>query len=255
MASPCAGVCLDNVTLVRGNRTVLDRLSLRLEQPRIGLIGDNGAGKSSLFRLLCGLEQPQSGRVQWGSVAGVATTQATTTAPAPVSATTPVVGQVGMMFQNPDEQIVFPTVQEELALSLRVRKLPRAQALLQARALLQERGLAHWAERAIGSLSHGQRQHVCWLAMLIAAPALLLLDEPFSSLDLPGQARLVQDIGRASQQIIVASHILAPLRQFDRVIWLERGRVRADGPAAQVCAAYEADVARRVASGALAQER
>jgi len=247
MASPCAGVCLDNVTLVRGNRTVLDRLSLRLEQPRIGLIGDNGAGKSSLFRLLCGLEQPQSGRVQWGAVAGLA--------PAHAPATTPVAGQVGMMFQNPDEQIVFPTVQEELALSLRVRKLPRAQALLQARALLQERGLAHWAERAIGSLSHGQRQQVCWLAMLIAAPSLLLLDEPFASLDLPGQARLVQDIGRASQQIIVASHILDPLRRFDRVIWLEQGRVRADGPAAQVCAAYESDVALRVASGALAQER
>ena len=226
------GVSLEHVTLVRGQRTVLDDLHLQLSEARIGLIGDNGAGKSSLFRLLCGLEQPRSGRAVLGSAA------------APLARTP---GLVGMMFQNPDEQIVFPTVEEELALSLSPQRLPRATALDRARTLLHERGLAHWATRAIGSLSHGQRQHVCWLALVIAAPRLLLLDEPFASLDLPGQALLCQEMARASQQIIVASHILGPLRSLDRVIWLERGRVRADGPAAQVCAAYEADVAQRVA--------
>jgi len=75
----------------------------------------------------------------------------------------------------------------------------------------------------------------------------LLLDEPFASLDLPGQAMLARDIAQASQQVVVSSHILEPLRSFDRVIWLEQGRVRADGPAREVCADYEADVSRRVA--------
>ncbi len=232
---------LDGVTLVRGEHTVFDGLSLSLHERRIGIIGDNGAGKSSLFRLICGLDQPQAGQVQIGTLAPDAPAAARAAA-------------VGMMFQNPDEQIIFPTVAEELALGLGPRGFSRKQALVQARALLAARGLGHWAERAISGLSHGQRQHVCWLALLIAAPSLVLLDEPFASLDLPGQALLAQDIAQASQAVLVATHILAPLRDFDRVIWLERGRVRADGPPQEVCAAYEADVALRLAAQVLQRE-
>ena len=228
------GVALDAVSLVRGRQAVLTALSLTLTERRIGLIGDNGAGKSSLLRLLCGLERPASGVLRWpvGSPAAHGR----------------FAGVVGMMFQNPEEQIVYPTVQEELALSLAPRGLSRREALQQVRQLLQRRGLEGWAERAISSLSQGQRQHVCWLALLIGAPQLLLLDEPFASLDLPGQARLQRELRAAPQQVLVASHILEPLRQFDRVIWLEQGQVRADGPAPDVCNAYAAAVAVRIAA-------
>jgi len=213
-------------------------LTLDLPESRIGLIGDNGAGKSSLFRLLCGLDVPQSGSVL---VRGL---EART-----VSSKRP--GLVGMMFQNPDEQIIFPTVAEELALGLSPSGMPRREAIAQARVFLESRGLAHWSERAIGSLSQGQRQHVCWLALMIASPELLLLDEPFASLDQPGQALLAMDIAKASQQVIVSTHLLEHVREFKRVIWLECGRVRADGPGQQVCAEYQADVAARIAAQAL----
>lgn len=234
---------LEGVTLARGGHTVFEGLSLTFSSDarRIGIVGDNGAGKSSLFRLICGLDRPQAGQVRIGTLAADASAAQRAAA-------------VGMMFQNPDEQIIFPTVVEELALGLSPRGVPRKQALVQARALLAQRGLGHWADRAISSLSHGQRQHVCWLSLLIAAPSLVLLDEPFASLDLPGQALLAQDIARASQTVVVATHILAPLHGFDRVIWLDHGRVRADGPAAQVCAAYEADVALRLASHGLQRD-
>jgi biotin transport system ATP-binding protein len=96
-------------------------------------------------------------------------------------------------------------------------------------------------------LSQGQRQQVCWWALQIAAHRTLLLDEPFSSLDLPHQALLRRDIAQAPQQVIVATHVLDPIRAFERVIWLDQGRVRADGPGAEVCAAYAADVAIRTA--------
>jgi biotin transport system ATP-binding protein len=200
-------------------------LSLHLKESRIGLIGDNGAGKSSLFRLICGLDQPQAGRVVLSH------------------------GQssLGMMFQNSDDQIIFPTVEEELALSLYHLKLTRSEAQARVRDWLDTRNLAHWATRAIGSLSQGQRQHVCWLALKIAAHNTLLLDEPFASLDLPGQALLHQDIGQAKEQIIVSTHVLDHVRHFERVIWLDKGQVRQDGPGAEVCAAYEADVASRTA--------
>jgi len=229
LQTECASISLEQVTLVRGSTVVLHDVSLTLNTNRIGLIGDNGAGKSSLFRLICGLDQPQSGQVHLP--------QSNTDA-APF---------VGMMFQNSDEQIIFPTVEEELALSLRHLRLSRTDAQAHARTWLAARGLADWAPRAIGSLSQGQRQHVCWLALLIGAHHTLLLDEPFSSLDLPGQALLRQEIAAAQQQIIVSTHVLDHVRQFERVIWLDGGCVRADGLGVEVCAQYEADVAARAA--------
>ena len=220
------GVALHDITLIRGSTTVFAGLSLHLKEHRIGLIGDNGAGKSSLFRLMCSLDLPQKGHVAWPK------------------------GEhsVGMMFQNPEEQIIFPTVEEELALSLHRLQLSRLEAQTHVRDWLQARGLAHWAPRAIGSLSQGQRQHVCWLALRIAAHPTLLLDEPYSSLDLPSQALLHQEIAQAQEQIIVSTHVLDHVRHFERVIWLEQGRVRHDGPGPEVCAAYEADVALRTAN-------
>lgn len=232
---------ISNVSLQRGSHPVFSGLTLALNEPRIGLIGDNGAGKSSLFRILCGLDVPQTGSV---SVYGL---EACT-----VSSKRP--GLVGMMFQNPDEQIIFPTVAEELALGLSPSGMPRRQAITQARAFLQSRGLANWSERSIGALSQGQRQHVCWLAMMIAAPELLLLDEPFASLDQPGQALLAMDIAQAHQQVIVSTHFLDHVRHFERVIWLDHGYVRDDGPGARVCAAYQADVAARIANQALSYQ-
>lgn len=220
-----SSIRLDDVRLVRGATTVFDGLSLALSEPRIGLIGDNGAGKSSLFRLMCGLDQPQVGHVVLPD--------------GPRS--------VGMMFQNPDEQIIFPTVEEELALSLHHLQLSRKEAQEKVRGWLEARGLAHWANRAVGSLSQGQRQHVCWLALLIAGHQTLLLDEPFSSLDLPSQALLRRDIANAKEQIMVSTHVLSHVRHFERVVWLDQGQVRADGPGQEVCAAYEADVALRCA--------
>lgn len=228
-------ILLDHVRLLRGTTTVFGDLTLRLTESRIGLIGDNGAGKSSLFRLICGLDKPQSGSVSvWGHDAQSQPAER--------------VGLVGMMFQNPDDQIIFPTVEEELALSLSPNGLSRKVNCQQARELLTARGLGHWAERAVGSLSQGQRQHVCWLALMIASPKSVLLDEPFSSLDLPGRAMLDIEILRASQQVIVSTHLLDHVRGFERVIWLDKGQVRADGQGAIVCAAYEADVAARCQS-------
>ena len=225
---------LEALRLVRGNHTVFDGLELRLIESRIGLIGDNGAGKSSLLRLICGLDTPQQGRLH---VRGEGIVESD-----------PRARWLGMMFQNPDEQIIFPTVEEELALGLTSRGLSRRQAQAQACAWLQQRGRGDWIGRAIGSLSQGQRQHVCWMALLIAAPRMLLLDEPFASLDLPGQALLRREIMQAPQQIIVSTHQLDHVRDFERVIWLEQGRVRASGPGPAVCAAYEADVAQRLAA-------
>ena len=229
-------VRLDQVTLQRGTTTVFDGLSLSLDERRIGLIGDNGAGKSSLFRLICGLDTADAGAV---SVCGHDVRKDRAKLPA----------LVGLMFQNPDDQIIFPTVVEELAFSLSPSGVSRKAARAQARSFLAARGLDAWSDRAVEGLSQGQRQHVCLLALLIAAPRVLLLDEPFASLDLPGQALLAADIDASAQQVVVSTHVLAHVRHFERVVWLDRGCVKGDGPGAEVCAAYEADVAARPRRG------
>ena len=237
LPAAAAGIRLQDVHLTRGAQSVFAGLSLHWTERRIGLIGDNGAGKTSLFRLLCGLESASQGQVQ---VAGCDVTQQRDRLP----------GVVGMMFQNPDDQIIFPTVEEELGLSLQYRGTKRKDAIAQAQQFLAARGLADWAPRAVSSLSQGQRQQVCFLAMLLAAPQVMLMDEPFASLDLPGQARLSADLDSAPAQIVVSTHVLAHVRHFERVVWLDKGAVRADGAGDAVCAAYEIDVKNRVGAHA-----
>lgn len=230
--APISRISLNAVNLQRGSRQVFESLTLELHESRIGLIGDNGAGKSSLFRLIAGLDQPQQGNVR---VHGFDTQADRHQLPR----------HIGLMFQNPEDQIIFPTVVEEVAFSLTARGLKRPAAREQALAFLQARGLGDWAGRAISELSQGQRQQVCLAALQIGKPSTLLLDEPYSSLDLPSQQRLSAQLRASDQQIILSTHVLDHLRDFERAVWLEQGRVRADGPAREVCEAYTDDVCRR----------
>jgi biotin transport system ATP-binding protein len=151
------------------------------------------------------------------------------------------------MFQNPDDQIIFPTVAEELAFSLTARGETRQAARQQARDFLAQRGLEAWAGRAVGELSQGQRQQVCLLALQISEPATLLLDEPFASLDLLSQARLAAQLEASDHQILVSTHLLEHVYDFERVLWLEQGKVRADGPGREICEAYAENVRQRAA--------
>lgn len=228
------GFELKQVALRRGHTQVFDGLTLHLHERRIGLIGANGAGKSSLLRLLCALEIPEAGQLTLGGQ--------------PLGAAPD--GRVGLMFQNPDDQIIFPTVAEELALAWRGAQSKDALAALGRRgardaadaavaAFLAARGLNAWADRAVTALSQGQRQMLCWLATLLAAPQVVLLDEPFASLDLLGQRRLQKEMNHVGQQLIISTHILDAIVDFERVIWLHQGKIQADGPGHMICAEYE----------------
>jgi biotin transport system ATP-binding protein len=220
-------IAFEAVAIARGGRRLFDGLTLTLGERRVGVIGDNGAGKSTLLRLANGLLLPDAGRVLVG---GRDTARHRKELPA----------DVGFVFQNPDHQILFPTVGEEIAFGLIERGLDKISARQSTCRLLAAHGCDGWAERAVHELSEGQKQLVCILSVIAAEPRVLLLDEPFAGLDLPTRLGFTQRLRALPQSIVMASHDLDLLATFDRIVWLEDGRVRADGEPSDVIARYRA---------------
>lgn len=225
-----AGITLSGVHYGVQGKTILHGLDLSLREARIGIIGRNGSGKTTLLRIMAGLLEPSAGHV---TVAGTAATDRKA-----------MIAALGILFQNPDHQIIFPTVDEELAFGLRQLGRSAQDARAEVLALLTREGRAHWAQALVSNLSQGQKQWLCLQAILLMKPATLLLDEPFAALDLPTQARLQRRLATLPQRIVTISHDPAAVAQCDRVIWLEGGAVAADGPPAAVLPAFQAEMAR-----------
>jgi biotin transport system ATP-binding protein len=220
-------IALRDVALSRDGRTVFRDLSLDLAERRIGVIGRNGSGKSQLLRLIAGLAAPDGGRVRIGLVDPAVDRRAAIRA-------------IGLLFQNPDHQIIFPTVREELSFGLRALGLDPHAVRARADAMLGRFGRGDWAERNVQTLSQGQRHLLCLMAVLAMDPATILLDEPFSGLDLAASLRLRHVLDGLPQRLVHVTHDLDALAGYDRVIWIDGGRIAADGAPAAVVAAYGA---------------
>lgn len=224
--TPGNGVRFRDVVLRRGAATVFDGLTLNLAERRIGLIGDNGSGKSSLLRLGNGLLLPDSGSV---TLYGLETR--------PERARLPAVA--GFLFQIAEHQILFPTVGEEIAFGMREAGIQPDTAMQRVRTILCEYGWTGWEDRPVQQLSDGQKQRLCILAVLAMQPKILLLDEPFASLDWPTRQRLGAELMELPQQIVMASHDFELFEHFDRIVWLENGRIAGDGRPHDVIARYK----------------
>ncbi|QRM33135.1 energy-coupling factor ABC transporter ATP-binding protein [Microvirga sp. VF16] len=233
LVRPKPHIVFDHVTFAHGEKVVFDGFSLSLQERRVGLIGANGSGKSSLLRLAHGLALPTGGTV---TTVGLNTATHRRQIPS----------RVGFLFQNPDRQIIFPTVGEEIAFGFRERGIPRREAMRQALVWLDRFGRAEWADRVVHELSEGQKQLVCLISVLALEPSLIVLDEPFASLDLATRLAFVDQLRALEQPIVMASHDLDFLAPFDRIVWLEHGRVRADGPPRDVLEAYTAGAHRGI---------
>lgn len=218
---------LVHVALTRNNRPLFTELNLRLSEPRIGLIGSNGAGKSSLAQLCNGLVRPTQGRV---ISHGIDTQQG----PQALART------VGYVFQNPEHQMIFPTVAEELSFSLQQCGLSARAARQHARDYLAQHQRSDWADRSVMTLSEGQKQWLCIHAVLVMSPRTLILDEPYAALDLASRYALSALLAELPQHILLITHELEPLQHFDRILWLEAGHIQADGPPAEVLPLYQA---------------
>ncbi|MBO6554735.1 MAG: ABC transporter ATP-binding protein [Roseitalea sp.] len=219
---------LEGVTVRKGDTLILDAISVTLTERRIGIIGANGSGKSTFARLLNGLERPTTGTVR---VDGQ-----------PTDRKSPL-GKVGFVFQNPDNQIVMPLVDEDLAFGLRKSGLSKFEIGARVRSHLDRFGLTHLSERRTHELSGGEKQLIALIGVLVMEPAIIVLDEPTTLLDLRNRRILVSFLERLDQTLIVVSHDLELMASMDRLIWIDERRIRGDGDAGDIVRAYREAIA------------
>jgi biotin transport system ATP-binding protein len=205
----------DGVTHRYGDRLVLSEVELRLGERRVAFVGANGSGKSTLARMINGLVLPTTGRVL---VDGLDTAHEGRA----------VRRRVGFIFTNPDSQIVMPTAGEDVAFSLRRSGLPKKERAARAAEVLAAYGLDGYADHPAHQLSGGQKQLLALCSMLVLEPDVLVCDEPTTLLDLRNKRRFVEVLKELDQQVVLVTHDLDLLDDFDRVVVLDEGHVVAD---------------------------
>lgn len=208
-----------------GTTTVLRDVTLRLTEARIGVIGANGSGKSTFARMLNALVVPTTGRVR---VDGLDTARQAKR----------IRRRVGFCFTDPDAQIVMPTVQEDLAFSLRRHGLTKAEIERRVDAVLDTYGLAAQRTQSAHLLSGGQKQLLALAAVLITDPALVVMDEPTTLLDLANARRVRELVRGLDPQVVLVTHHLDLVDDFDRVLVFHEGEVVHDGAPAGAVAHY-----------------
>ncbi len=211
---------------------ILDDINLTLTEQRIGIIGENGGGKSTLTRLINGLGEPTTGTV---TVDGLNVAEHGKE----------IRQKVGFVFSDAENQIVMPQVRDDVAFSLRRFKLPKAERNQRADAALNRFGLADRAEQSPHTLSGGQKQLLALAAVLVIDPVLIIADEPTTLLDLRNRDRIKREFAKLEQQLIVVTHDLEFLSDFDRVICIDDHHVAADGTPDEVISFYRDLMATR----------
>lgn len=219
------GIVFERVTHSFGERQVLRNVSLTLSERRIGVLGANGSGKSTLARMVNGLVLPDDGAVR---VRGLDTRRSARK----------VRRNVGFVFTDPDRQILMPTVAEDIELSLSRHGLSRTERTDRTRRVLERFGLAGHADHPAHLLSGGQKQLLALAAVLVTEPHIVVADEPTTLLDMRNARMLRAAFATLDTQLIVVTHDLELIDDFDRVIVLDEGQVVADDAPSVALAAY-----------------
>ena len=209
------------MTISYGGEPVLEGASLTVEDGQfVSLVGPSGSGKSSLLRAVIGLQQPLSGSVETGL---------------PPS-------QVGILFQD-DALLPWKTVRGNVALGLTFNGIARRTALTEAEAWLERLDLAGFGDRFPRHLSGGQRKRAALAQVLAMKPKLILMDEPFASLDAIVRARVVKDVvalvERERISVLLVTHDLEEALSLSDEIYL-----LSQGPRARITQHYTVPIPR-----------
>ncbi|WP_368292901.1 energy-coupling factor transporter ATPase [Dehalobacter sp. TBBPA1] len=214
----------------QGKTPALKDISLSIKKGEyVGLLGMNGSGKSTLAKLLNGLLKPTDGKV---FINGLDT--------ANIEQLPEIRRLVGMVFQNPDNQLISPVIEEEIAFGPENLGLPISEINRRINWALQVCGLEDKRHHAPHLLSGGQKQKVALASALAMLPEYLVLDEPTSMLDPTGRKELLEQLKVLNKQenmtILIISHNPEDLVQADRLIVLDHGSIFLQGTPREVYA-------------------
>lgn len=187
----------------------------------VGLLGPNGSGKSTLLLHLNGILPDEHGTHEAVRIHGLAATSINLEA---------IRRQVGLVFQDPDDQLFCPTVAEDVAFGPQQLGLAQAEVKERVRKALAQVGLPDFGHRATHHLSHGEKRRVCLAGVLACEPSVLVLDEPTSDLDPRGRREFKALLRELPATKLIATHDLELVVELcPRSIILDRGVVVADG--------------------------
>ena len=202
----------------------LEKISFRIEHGEsVALVGANGAGKSTLLLHLNGCLAPEQGSVRVGDY------------PITPATLAGVRRSVGMVFQDPDDQLFMPTVFDDVAFGPLNLGLPAAEAEARAMRALETVAAGHLRDRPPYKLSGGEKRAVAIATVLSMSPDILIMDEPTASLDPRSRGVLIELLRCFEHTKIIATHDLdMALDLCTRTIVLREGRVEADGATSEL---------------------
>ncbi len=215
-------------------RKAIENIHLTIEQGEfISVIGHNGSGKSTFAKLLNGLLVPTEGCV---SVSGIST--------ADEEKRLNLLQQVGMVFQNPDNQIVASVVEEDVAFGPENLGVPPEEIRTRVDDALKTVGMYEFRLKAPHNLSGGQKQRVAIAGILAMQPKCIVMDESTAMLDPIGRKEVMDAVKKLNREfgitIIYITHFMNEAVDADRVILLDHGSICADGTPKEVFADYDA---------------
>ena len=193
----------------------LQGISLVVEQgEKVALVGANGSGKSTLLLHIAGALRVQEGRITFRGDSGQEVLRQ----------------NVGLTFQDSDDQLLMPSVIEDTAFSLVAEGLGRDEAHKRAMKILDSLGISHLAERPPHKLSGGEKRIVSFAGVMASEPEILALDEPSAALDPRARRRVINFLRESSKTIILATHDLdMALDVCDRAVILSEGVIVCEG--------------------------
>ena len=192
---------------------------------KVALVGPNGAGKSTLMLHLNGIHEARHGRV---SIAGMNVDRSTLRR---------VRAEVGLVFQDPDDQLFSPTVFDDVAFGPLHMGVPEAEIHDRVERALAAVGMAGFERRTPHRMSLGQRKRVALATVLSMDPTVLVFDEPSAGLDPRGRRELIGLLKGLTQTLLVSTHDMRLVAEvFPRVVVMDAGRIVADGATQQVLA-------------------
>ena len=212
---------------------VINSIDLNIERGSyVAILGHNGCGKSTLAKLLCGILLPTSGSVL---VDGMDTNDD--------DLAFEIRKKCGMVFQNPDNQLVASIVEEDIAFAPENLGLPRGEIRARVDAALKTVGMEEYAEHATYKLSGGQKQRIAIAGILAMSPECIVFDEATAMLDPNGRKDIVAAMKRLNKEhgmtVITITHYMNEAIEADRIVVMSHGRIIGDGTPEQIFSRVE----------------